>query len=61
MHSVPHGGSLGPEVQPMHRWHTPAVARARTHEGRVNSPRDTVVLQRGIQKGVECQFLQDER
>ena len=27
----------------MHRWHTPAVARARTHERRVNSPRNTVV------------------
>jgi hypothetical protein len=29
----------------MHRWHTPAIARARTHERRVNSPRNTVVLQ----------------
>ena len=61
MHSVPRGGSLGPEVQPKHRRHTPAVARERTHEGRVNSPRNTVVLQGGIQKGVECQFLQNER
>ena len=61
MHSVPRGGSLGPEVQPKHRWHTPAVARERTHEGRVNSPRNTVVLQGGIQKDVERMPIPPER